>query len=74
VKASRSGWKRIASPARSTTTVLALSKSHCRGEPPKNAEARTSDRRSEATLMSITSSAHMAREYPSTMTNAQSGR
>lgn len=46
----------------SRTMVFGLSKSHCRVTPSKNLAARTSERRSDSTVRSKTSSAHIARE------------
>src|SRR4051794_38181442 len=56
------------------TTDLGLSKSHFRGEPPKCADARTSERRSDSTPRSRTSLAHMARECARIRTTREAER
>ena len=68
------GWKRAVSPCRPSTTVRGLSKSHCRGEPPKNSCARMSERRSDEAPRSQTHSAYSIRDHDSTMTNIHNPR
>ena len=70
----RPGCSRAAPPWRSSTTVLALSKSHWRVDPPRNVIARTSERRSDSAVRSRTSSAYRIREYAKYRTKTHRAR